>query len=100
MIGTFSHSSASLSDHDFSREYIVQEDLTKAARKVSDAKKHESMSLAITFLFNALKDLSLLLSQIGVFCIGLSVYACIIRVHTTLYTSSLPYLRLDHVSGC
>jgi hypothetical protein len=27
----------------FSREYITQEDLTKAARKVGDAKKHESM---------------------------------------------------------
>lgn len=33
---------ASLIDHDFTSEYIVQEDLTKAARKVSDAKKHES----------------------------------------------------------
>ena len=38
-------------DHDFSSEYIVQEDLTKAARKVSDAKKHESMSLATTLFF-------------------------------------------------
>ena len=28
--------------NEFSSEYIVQEDLTKAARKVSDAKKHES----------------------------------------------------------
>jgi hypothetical protein len=25
------------------REYITQEDLTKAARKVGEAKKHESM---------------------------------------------------------
>jgi 26S proteasome regulatory subunit T4 len=27
------------------REYIKQEDLTKAARKVGEAKKHESLSL-------------------------------------------------------
>lgn len=43
MIGTFSTLRTSLTDHDFTSEYIVQEDLTKAARKVGDAKKHESM---------------------------------------------------------
>lgn len=30
----------------YQREYINQEDLTKSARKVSDAKKHESTSLS------------------------------------------------------
>ena len=33
----------------WNREYIVQEDLTKAARKVGEAKKHEGMS---TFLYS------------------------------------------------
>ncbi len=28
----------------FGRAYVIQEDLTKAARKVSEAKKHESKS--------------------------------------------------------
>ena len=34
------------------REYVTQEDLTKAARKVSDAKKHESKHPYIKSLIN------------------------------------------------
>lgn len=34
--------SGSMLQLSFSREYIQQEDLTKAARKVGEAKKHES----------------------------------------------------------
>lgn len=33
------------------REYVNQEDLTKAARKVAEAKKHESKSLLPTAYF-------------------------------------------------
>lgn len=70
MIGTLPTSGTSLIDHDSSSEYIVQEDLTKAARKVSDAKKHESTSPATALLFDALKYAYFLLSQIGVHCVN------------------------------
>lgn len=34
------------------REYVNQEDLTKAARKVAEAKKHESKPLFLEMLLN------------------------------------------------
>jgi hypothetical protein len=64
------------------REYIVQEDLTKAARKVSDAKKHES-----EFNFFIIQGifLNIFYSQAGVFCIDPHV---IYRLHYIHYSLS------------
>lgn len=52
------------------REYINQEDLTKAARKVAEAKKHESEYISL-YLFLCPIELTFvsLLSETGIFSI-------------------------------
>jgi hypothetical protein len=52
------------------REYVNQEDLTKAARKVSEAKKHESKPMGLSTL-----DSGLIFShhsQDGILCIDIN----------------------------
>ena len=56
------------------REYVTQEDLTKAARKLSEAKKHESKCLNLSPLYEA-DSFSRSLSQDGVHHVIVDVFS-------------------------
>ncbi len=78
MTGTFARAceaDALVLTQRFCSEYVIQEDMTKAARKVGEAKKHESKKCPLCFDVCPLLT-SHSLSQARVFCIvGIDAFA-------------------------
>ena len=75
-------------------EYIIQEDLTKAARKVGEAKKHES-KFTRSRRFRLVADTADFLSQAGVFGIA-------DRPDCVMYSTSRSVTRtlsLEHIGA-